>query len=92
MTDDKPQGKNDPKGWSKGDVQDLRDPQGGTYGEITPTGTPDELVIQPRAPHQNAQHGADVRNASVVIANELPEGLKPERKGRPDKSGRSVPK
>ena len=81
MNDSKPQGKDDPKGWSNGDGGDLRDPQGGTYGEITRPGTPEELVIEPRTSHQNAQQGADVRSEPLVISNELPEGLKRKRKG-----------
>jgi hypothetical protein len=86
MTDNKPQGKDDPEGWTNGDVEDLRDPRGGTYGEIAPTGTPDELIAQPRTPHQNAQPGADVRGESVVVSNELPEGLKHERQGPMNKT------
>lgn len=86
MNDNEPQGKDDPKGWSKGGVADLRDPQGGTYGDITPTGTPEEVVVEPRTPHQNAQPGADVRSEPGVVSNELPEGLKHARKGPVNKS------
>jgi hypothetical protein len=86
MNDNKPAGKDDPKGWSNGDVEDLRDPRGGTYGEITPTGAPEELVLQPRTPNQNAQPGADVRSETLIVSNELPEGLKHPRKGPMNKT------
>jgi hypothetical protein len=89
MNDNEPQGKDDAKGWSKGGVQDLRDPAGGTYGEIS-TGAADEPVVQPRTPGPNAPHEADLRSESAIIADELPEGLKHERKGPVNKStGRS---
>jgi hypothetical protein len=86
MNDNEPQGKDDTKGWSKGGVQDLRDPAGGTYGEIPPTGAPDEPGVQPRTPGPNAPHGADLRSEPAIIADELPEGLKHERKGPVNKS------
>jgi hypothetical protein len=81
MNAQKPQGKDDPKGWSNGDGDDLRDPRGGTYGEIPRPGTPEDSVIDTRSSHQNAQQGADVRSEPLVISSELPEGLKRERKG-----------
>jgi hypothetical protein len=75
------QGSEDPKGFTHGGTKDLRDPKGGTYGDNTPSGTPQDIVIQVRTPHQNAQQGADVRSEPLVVSNELPEGLQRERKG-----------
>jgi len=80
MNEKKPRGKDDPKGWLNGDG-DLRDPQGGTYGELAPASIPDEAVIQPRTAHENAQPGADVRSEPLIVSSEMPEGLRHARRG-----------
>lgn len=62
---------------------ELRDEGRGTYSQPNEDGGAGE-----RTPQQNAQHGADVRGQpSMVQRNDnLPEGLRRERKGPYDKN------
>lgn len=62
---------------------DLQDQDRGTYSQQKKDGSAGE-----RTPHQDAQHGADVRGqAPMLQRNEgLPEGLARERKGPLDKN------
>jgi len=55
---------------------DLRDVQGGTYG-VTPSGGDKRGVAE----RQDAERGADVRPEAVVSEDDLPAGLRQERKG-----------
>ena len=59
---------------------DLRDVQGGTYG-VTPSGGNKRDVAERQDAHQGAQGGADLRPEPVVSEDDLPAGLRQERKG-----------
>jgi len=59
---------------------DLRDVQGGTYG-VTPSSGNKRDAAEQLTAHQEAQPGADVRPEAVVREDDLPAGLKQERKG-----------
>jgi hypothetical protein len=59
----------------------LRDTRGGTYDVTPETGRHERVEERPTA-HEQAQWGADVRPDPVVLEeDDLPEGLKRERKG-----------
>jgi hypothetical protein len=81
MNDNEPLGKADPKEWADGGTQDLRDPRGGTYGGITTAGASERII-----PAQNMQPGSEERIEPLVNSDELPEGLKHERKGPMNKT------
>lgn len=59
---------------------DLRDTEGGTFGEV-PGERSGEQVKEHRTPHEDAQWGADVRSEPEQRKETLPEGLDRERKG-----------
>ena len=59
----------------------LRDTRGGPY-DVTPRSGQHEQIQERPTPHEKAQWGADVRPEPVVVEeDDLPEGLKRERKG-----------
>jgi hypothetical protein len=59
----------------------LRDTRGGAYG-VTPAGGGRERAAEQRTAGEDAQPGADVRPEAVVVEeDDLPEGLRRERKG-----------
>lgn len=71
---------------------DLRDVQGGAYG-VTPASGNKHRFVERQSAHQDAQPGADVRPEPVVSEDDLPAGLKQERKGPLNpSSGRREPK
>jgi len=72
------EGKDDPRGWTHGGADTLRDRAGGAYGTL-PGEERSEQVQEPRAP-DDPQHGADVRHEAEPIKTTLPAGLV-ERKG-----------
>jgi hypothetical protein len=79
-----PAGKDDPAGWTRGGLDTLRDPEGGTYGTLPGRERP-EQVKEPGVP-DDPQQGADVRHEAEPIETTLPAGLV-ERKGPYNKSG-----
>ena len=71
---------------------DLRDNQGGTFGDL-PGERNGQQVKDYRDPHENAQQGADVRPEPEQRKENLPEGLDRERKGPLNKTtGRHRPR
>ena len=60
---------------------DLRDTRGGAYG-VTPASDRRERTAEQRTAGQDSQPGADLRPSTEVMEeDDLPEGLKRERKG-----------